>query len=78
MPIREFPQSAPAWAKHLASSIYIARRRQGLTQAALAALAGVRQATVSQAENNPAAMRLETLQKILAALNLTLTAAQRS
>jgi HTH-type transcriptional regulator/antitoxin HipB len=77
MPVREFSSSVPLWAKRIASAIYVERRRAGLTQAALAARAGVRQATVSQAENDPRSMRLDTLEKILASLDLTLASARR-
>ncbi|MBQ9239971.1 MAG: helix-turn-helix domain-containing protein [Duodenibacillus sp.] len=76
MPVREFSADVPAWAKRVASAIYVARLRAGLTQAGLAQRAGVRQATVSQAENDPSAMRLATLERILSALQLTLTPVQ--
>jgi HTH-type transcriptional regulator/antitoxin HipB len=73
MPVREFSAGVPVWAKRLAGAIYVARRRHGLAQSELARRAGVRQATVSQAENDPSAMRLETLEKILSALGLALS-----
>ena len=76
MPVREFSADVPAWAKRVASAIYVTRLRAGLTQAELAQRAGVRQATVSQAENDPSAMRLATLERILSALQLTLTPVQ--
>lgn len=66
--------TTPFFARLIASKLYAARRALGLTQAAVARAAGVRTATVCQAENNPAHMQLETLSKIAAVLNLTVTA----
>ena len=71
MPARS---TTPFFARLIASRLYAARRAQGLTQAAVAQAAGVRTATVCQAENNPAHMQLETLAKIAAVLHLTVTA----
>lgn len=71
MPARS---TTPFFARLIASRLYAARRAQGLTQATVAQAAGVRTATVCQAENNPAHMQLETLAKIAAVLHLTVTA----
>ena len=65
MPARS---TTPFFARLIASRLYAARRAQGLTQTAVAQAAGVRTATVCQAENNPA------LAKIAAVLHLTVTA----
>ena len=67
MPARS---TTPFFARLIASRLYAARRAQGLTQTAVAQAAGVRTATVCQAENNPAHMQLETLAKIAAVLHL--------
>ena len=72
-----FKPDVAAFAKSIASNLYIARKRRGLTQAQLAKLAGVRTATICQAENNPSHMQLDTLQKILDALGLRLTFVER-
>jgi HTH-type transcriptional regulator / antitoxin HipB len=54
------------------------RGLRGLSQAKLASLTGLRQATVSQIENGSGATRLETIIGILAALDLELTVAPRT
>jgi HTH-type transcriptional regulator/antitoxin HipB len=53
------------------------RRQQGLTQAAAAAKVGLRQATVSLAETDASAATLDTLYKLLSALDLELVIRDR-
>ena len=71
-----FEPGVPHWARLIAARIHTERGRRGLTQAAVAGRAGVRTATVWQAENDPSRMRLDTLQKILAALDLGISLLQ--
>ena len=54
------------------------RRQAELSQAQLASLAGMRQATVSQIEGGQSASRIETICDLLAALGLEMTIAPRS
>ena len=54
------------------------RGLKGLSQAKLASLTGLRQATVSQIESGHGATRLETITSLLAALDLELTVAPRT
>ncbi len=61
----------------LAQSLKNARKRQNLTQQATADQIGVKQATVSGFENHPDKSRIETLFKLLSALNLELHLTQR-
>ncbi|MDN3522111.1 helix-turn-helix domain-containing protein [Halomonas ramblicola] len=56
----------------LAQSLKNARKRHRLTQQTTAELIGIKQATVSAFENHPERSRLETLFKLLAALDLEL------
>jgi HTH-type transcriptional regulator/antitoxin HipB len=62
----------------LGSALRRYRGLKGLTQAELASLAGLRQATVSQIESGHGATRIETITSILAALDLELTVAPRT
>ena len=48
------------------------RKSQGLTQAQLGALVGVKQARIAEIEANPGAVSLEQLTKVLAALSAAL------
>lgn len=48
------------------------RKRQGLTQAQLGALVGVKQARIAEIEANPGAVSLDQLNRVLAALGATL------
>ncbi|HKX94045.1 MAG TPA: helix-turn-helix domain-containing protein [Methylibium sp.] len=48
------------------------RKRQGLTQAQLGALVGVKQARIAEIEANPGAVSLDQLTRVLAALGATL------
>ncbi|MBB5022334.1 helix-turn-helix domain-containing protein [Desulfurispira natronophila] len=64
--------------EQLGSTLQALRKSRGLTQADLAKLAGVKQTTVSNAENNARGMRVETLYRLLAALDLYLNLQPRS
>lgn len=63
--------------RQLGNEIREGRRRIGLTQEQLAAKAGVRQRTVSDIENAGNA-RLDTVMRLLAALDLELTLRTRT
>lgn len=69
----QFDSDAAPFAKTIATDIHAARKRAGLTLAEVAVAAGVRTATVWQAENNPTRMRLDTLFAIASVLGLTIT-----
>ena len=62
----------------LAQALKNARKRQGLSQSDTANQIGVKQATVSGFENHPDGSRIETLFKLLSALNLELHVAERN
>ncbi len=64
--------------KQMGNLIRRARKRRGLSQATLGAQAGLRQETVSLLENGNEAAKLETILKILSALDLELRVAPRS
>jgi HTH-type transcriptional regulator/antitoxin HipB len=53
------------------------RKELGLTQAALAAKAGLRQATISQIETGSNATRIDTLLRVIAMLDMDLMAGPR-
>lgn len=61
----------------LATTIKNARHRQNLSQRAAADKVGVKQATVSSFENHPDKSRIETLFKLLSALDLELRVVER-
>ncbi|MGC3872094.1 helix-turn-helix domain-containing protein [Halomonas sp. GXIMD04776] len=61
----------------LAQSLKEARKHCGLTQQVAAEQAGIKQATVSGFENYPEKSRIETLFKLLAALDLELYVVER-
>jgi HTH-type transcriptional regulator/antitoxin HipB len=63
--------------RQLANSIRVRRRKLGLSQDQLAAKIGVRQGTLSDIENARSA-RLDTLLRILAALDLELLIRERT
>lgn len=64
--------------KQIGNSIRRARKRRGLSQGALGAKAGLRQETISLIENGNAAAKLETILKVLSALDLEFRIAPRS
>lgn len=61
----------------LAQALKNARRDRQLTQHATAEQVGIKQATVSGFENHPERSRIETLFKLLSALELELYVAER-
>ncbi len=61
----------------LAAAMHDLRKQSKLTQAQTAEQVGLRQATVSEFENNPASTKLATLFKILASLELELHVVKR-
>ncbi len=65
-------------AKQLSACIKDARRLQKQSQGKVASKVGIRQDTVSSFELNPESTKLETLFKILAALELSLDVKPRT
>lgn len=61
----------------LASALRSARKQRSLTQQTLAEQVGTKQATISTFENHPENCRVETLFKLLAALDLELQVTER-
>jgi len=61
----------------LAQALHASRKEHDLTQKAVADTVGIKQSTVSSFENSPDKARLETLFKLLAALDLELHLAKR-
>jgi len=61
----------------LAQTMHNQRKGKNLSQQAAAASIGIKQATLSAFENHPDGTRLETLFKLLAALDLELHLEQR-
>ncbi|WP_181316997.1 helix-turn-helix domain-containing protein [Photobacterium phosphoreum] len=59
-------------AKMLANAVRDQRKTRNITQSENAKLVGIKQNTVSAFENNPDGTKLETLFKLLAALDLEL------
>lgn len=64
--------------KQIGNLIRRARKRRGLSQGALGAKADLRQETISLIENGNAAAKLETILKVLSALDLEFRIASRS
>jgi len=64
--------------KQIGTSIRRARKKQGLSQTALAEKVGLRQETISLIETGNPSARLESLLTILAALDLEFQIAPRS
>lgn len=62
----------------LASAIRNIRKNKGLTQQAISREVGIIQATISSFETSPEGTKLETLFKILAALDLQLYVSDRN
>jgi len=63
---------AEEWAKTLGQAVRDHRKTAGLTQLALAELAGVGKSAVFDIEKGKPTVRLETLIRVLAALNMEL------
>lgn len=59
-------------ARGLADALQQVRKQQGQTQQTIGELAGTKQSTVSTFETSPEHVRIETLFKLLSALNLEL------
>ncbi len=57
----------------LAVAVKMQRKHKKLSQAAAGELVGLKQATISAFENNPKATQLDTLFRLLAALDLDIT-----
>lgn len=55
------PHVRPEWTDEFASKLFMARRRRGLTQEALAKASGLRYNTVSVLENGKRTPRLDTI-----------------
>ena len=64
--------------KQIGNLIRRARKRRGLSQGALGAKAGLRQETVSLLEGGNETAKLQTILKVLSALDLELRIAPRS
>lgn len=64
-------------AKQLANALQDTRKTKALSQTDVAKQVGIRQDTVSKFELNPDSTKLDTLFKMLAALNLELHVAPR-
>lgn len=64
--------------KQIGNQIRRSRKRQGLSQAALGAKAGLRQETISLIESGNSAANIQTILAILSALDLELRIAPRS
>jgi HTH-type transcriptional regulator/antitoxin HipB len=64
--------------KQIGNLIRSARKGRGLSQGALGSKAGLRQETISLIENGNEAARLETILKVLSALDLELRIAPRA
>lgn len=58
--------------KQLANLILLTRQKNNWTQSELAKKVGIKQATISNFENNPDNTKLSTFFKLLQAMNLTL------
>ena len=63
--------------EQLSALIKAYRKKQGVTQAEIAQLVGLRVATISDFENKPESCKLATFFKILAALQLQLDISPR-
>lgn len=62
----------------LANAVRDQRKRQNITQSDAAKLVGIKQTTVSAFENTPEGTKLDTLFKLLAALDLELQVQPRN
>jgi transcriptional regulator with XRE-family HTH domain len=59
--------------EHIAKNVHVLRKQAGLTLVALAELAGVGKTAVFDIEHKKATVQLDTLLKVLTALNIGLT-----
>jgi HTH-type transcriptional regulator/antitoxin HipB len=64
--------------KQLGAEIRKERKRQGLTQKQLGEQTRIRQATISQLESGEAGAQLDTVLRILSALNMELVVRERT
>tara|TARA_R110001583_G_scaffold7720_3_gene37889 strand:- start:73586 stop:73825 length:240 start_codon:yes stop_codon:yes gene_type:complete len=64
--------------KQLANLMLLTRQKNNWTQAELAKRVGIKQATISNFENNPDNTKLSTFFKLLQAMNLTLKIEDRN
>ncbi len=64
--------------KELALFVISVRKKQGLSQADVADLVGLKQKTISAFENNPEATKLKTLFKILSAVKLDMNVSMKN
>ena len=62
----------------LADALRIRRKNLGYTQAQVASIVGLNPKSVSNIENKPQTVSIETLFKLLAALGLELTVSERA
>ncbi|MXE86565.1 type II toxin-antitoxin system antitoxin HipB [Escherichia coli] len=64
--------------KQLANHLKLIRQKHALTQSELAAKVGIKQATISNFENNPDKSTLKTFFKLVQALELSLVLYERN
>ncbi len=64
-------------AKNLASYLHDKRKQLKMSQSEVADLVGLKQDTISKFENSPDNSRIDTLFRILSALNLNLSLAEK-
>ncbi|GEM80831.1 type II toxin-antitoxin system antitoxin HipB [Vibrio superstes] len=64
--------------KQLADTILLIRQKNGWTQSELAKKVGIKQATISNFENNPNKTTLSTFFKLAQAMDLTLSIQEKS
>ncbi len=64
--------------KQLADMMLLIRQKNGWTQSELAKKVGIKQATISNFENNPNKTTLSTFFKLLQAMDLTLSIQEKS
>lgn len=74
----DIPPQLTRTPEQLGNALRRVRSRQGITQAQLGSLTGLRQGTISQIESGHGAARLDTILRLLASLGLELTVAPRS
>jgi HTH-type transcriptional regulator/antitoxin HipB len=63
--------------QQLGAIIQSARRRQGMTQSELAGISGIQQKTISAIENGSVGVKLGTLLRVIASLDLDMKIGQR-